>query len=50
MGIQECAHYPLFTPELLDLMRRHLPPERHARVARSVIFIARKAGLRPADP
>jgi arsenite methyltransferase len=50
VGIQDCAHYPLFTPGLLDLMRRHLPPERHACVARSVVFVARKAGRPRAGP
>jgi arsenite methyltransferase len=44
VGIEDCAHYPLFTPELLDLMRHHIPPDRQSRVARSVIFVARKAG------
>jgi len=41
-GIDECAQYPLFTPELIALMRRLIPPQRHATVARSVIFTARK--------
>lgn len=44
VGIDDCAQYPLFTPELLDLMRRHIPPERRSRVARAVIFVAGKAG------
>lgn len=41
-GIEDCARYPLFTPELLDLMRRLIPRERWAHVARSVIFTARR--------
>lgn len=44
VGIDDCAQYPVFTPELLDLMRRHTPQERRARVARSVTFTARKVG------
>jgi hypothetical protein len=43
-GIDECAQYPLFTPELIGLMRRLIPAARHATVARSVIFTARKGG------
>jgi hypothetical protein len=41
-GVEECAQYPLFTPELIALMRRRIPPERQPYVARSVIFSARK--------
>ncbi len=43
-GINECQEYPLFTPELIALMRRLIPPERQAIVARSLIFTARKPG------
>jgi len=32
----------LFTAELIALMRRLIPPARHATVARSLIFTARK--------
>ncbi len=41
-GVDEAAQYPLFTPELIALMRRLIPPERQATVARSVIYTARK--------
>jgi hypothetical protein len=44
VGIDDCARYPLFTPELLDVMRRHIPRTRWGHVARSVIFLARKGG------
>ena len=44
-GIEECALYPVFTSELLELMRRLIPRERWTRVARSVIFVARKASV-----
>ncbi len=46
-GIDECARYPLFTPELIALMRRLIPPARHASVARSVIFTAWKPAGQP---
>ena len=41
-GIDEAARYPLFTPELIALMRRAIPTERHATVLRSVIYTAWK--------
>lgn len=41
-GVDEAAQYPLFTPELIALMRRLIPLERQATVARSVIYTARK--------
>ena len=44
VGVDDCQQYPIFTQELLDLMRRHLPRERWSQVARSVIFLAEKAG------
>jgi len=43
LGIEDLEHYPLFTPELLDLMRRAIAPERHNALARSVTFTARKS-------
>jgi arsenite methyltransferase len=42
MGIDEAANYPLFTNELIELMRTALPPEQHDHVATSVIVKARK--------
>jgi arsenite methyltransferase len=41
-GIDEAANYPLFTDELIELMRTALPPEQHDHVATSVIVKARK--------
>jgi len=41
-GVDECEQYPLFTPGLIALMRRLIPPPKQASVARSVIFTARK--------
>jgi arsenite methyltransferase len=41
-GIAESARYPLFSEPLLDLLRRLVLPERHDRIAASVIARARK--------
>jgi arsenite methyltransferase len=41
-GIAECALYPLFNDELLQLLRSRVPPERHDRIAQSVFVAARK--------
>jgi SAM-dependent methyltransferase len=41
-GLTEAALYPLFTPELVDQMRRQLPPERHNHVATSVLVTAHR--------
>jgi arsenite methyltransferase len=41
-GIDECALYPLFTPPLLDLLRRLVPVERLDRIATSALMRARK--------
>lgn len=45
-GPEQWGAYPLLTQDLLDLVRRLIPPERQATVARSVTFRARK----PAAP
>lgn len=42
-GMAECALYPLFNDAMLDLLRATIPPERHDRIAQSVIVRARKA-------
>lgn len=41
-GIDQAALYPLFSIELVQLMRRLIPRERQDRVAISVIAKARK--------
>lgn len=41
-GVEQAALYPLFTPELIDLMREVIPPDRQDSVAVSVIAKARK--------
>jgi arsenite methyltransferase len=43
-GIEEAAMYPLFTPEVIEVMRRMIPPEHQDRVAMGVIVKARKPG------
>ncbi|MDQ3980284.1 MAG: hypothetical protein M3314_12140 [Actinomycetota bacterium] len=41
-GIDDVASYPLFTPELVSVMRRTIPPERQGCVATAVIARGRK--------
>ena len=41
MGIDDCALFPLFTDELLAIMRRLIPPQRLDRIAISAIIRAR---------
>jgi hypothetical protein len=41
-GIDDVALYPLFTPDLIALMRELIPPERQHAVATSVIARAVK--------
>ena len=45
-GINEAASMPLFTPEVLEVMRRTIPSERHDHVATAVIVKARKPEAR----
>jgi arsenite methyltransferase len=42
-GITECALYPLFGDELLDLLRSRVPRERQDHIAQSVFVHGRKA-------
>jgi hypothetical protein len=41
-GIEDAARYPLFTPELIEVMRRTISPERQEHVAAGVIVKARR--------
>jgi arsenite methyltransferase len=41
-SIEDCAKLPLFTPQLIELMRRVIPPERQSCVATSVIVRAHR--------
>ena len=43
MSVDDAALYPLFTEELIGLMRELIPAERQGRVAVAVIVTARKA-------
>ncbi|MGH2806282.1 MAG: hypothetical protein ACRDKT_03305 [Actinomycetota bacterium] len=43
-GVDECALYPLFTDELIALMRKLIPLEDQGRVAKSIVVKARLAG------
>jgi arsenite methyltransferase len=41
-GIDEAALYPLFTAEVIQVMRQTIPPDRQDHVATGVIVKARK--------
>jgi arsenite methyltransferase len=41
-GIDQAALYPLFTSEVIEVMRRTIPPDRQDHVATGVIVKARK--------
>ena len=41
-GIDDAAKYPLFTPELIEIMRRTISPDRQDHVATGVIVKARR--------
>ncbi len=41
-SIDDAARYPLFTPELIQLMRDLLPVEQHDEVAVAITLTARK--------
>jgi arsenite methyltransferase len=47
-GVEDCARFPLFGPELLALMRALIPPERQASIATCVTVTARLP--HPDDP
>ncbi|MDP9067630.1 MAG: hypothetical protein M3N53_04670 [Actinomycetota bacterium] len=42
--VDDCAIYPLFTPELISLMRRLLPASQEGRVGDSIVVKARRGG------
>lgn len=42
--LEDAARYPLFTEDLVDLMRRLLAPPQQAQVAVAVTVAARKPG------
>ena len=41
-GIADAAMFPLFTPEVIEVMRRTIPAEHHDHVATAVIVKATK--------
>lgn len=43
MSVRDCELYPLFTSDLLELMRTLIPPERQERVATAIVLSARRA-------
>jgi hypothetical protein len=46
-GIDDCEMYaPPFTPEFIEVLRRVVPPERRAALARSLVFVGRKPRVR----
>lgn len=48
-SIDEAADYPLFTDDLLELMRTLIPADRHGRIATVLTFTARKPELEQED-
>ena len=40
-SVDDSAMYPLFTAEVIELMRRLLPPERQERVTTAIVLRAR---------
>jgi hypothetical protein len=42
MSIQDCALYPLFSEDLLTLMRRLIAPEKHGAVGIAIVVRARR--------
>lgn len=42
MSVDDAALYPLFTPELLDLMRTLIPRDRQRELAVAVVVTARR--------
>lgn len=41
-GVEDCARFPLFTPDLLEVMRTAIPPERRPAIATVVTVTARQ--------
>jgi hypothetical protein len=41
MGVDDCALYPLFTPEVLNLMRTLIPPQRQHTIGTAIVVRAR---------
>lgn len=41
-SVDEAAHYPMFTPDLIALMRELLPADKHDDLATVITVVARK--------
>jgi arsenite methyltransferase len=41
MGVEDCSRYPLFTPDVLDLMRTLIPPEQQQTIGTAIVVRAR---------
>jgi hypothetical protein len=41
MSVDDCSLYPLFTPDVLDLMRTLIPPEQQRAIGTAVVLRAR---------
>jgi SAM-dependent methyltransferase/TusA-related sulfurtransferase len=41
-GVEDCARFPLFTPDLLEVMRTTIPPDRQPAIATVVTVTARQ--------
>jgi arsenite methyltransferase len=41
MGIDDCALYPLFTTDVLELMRTLVPPQRQQTIGTAIVVRAR---------
>ena len=46
MGIDDCALYPLFTSDVLDLMRTLIAPERQKAIGTAIVVCARLTSSR----
>jgi hypothetical protein len=42
MSVDDAALYPLFTPDLLNLMRTLIPPDRQRELAVAIVITARR--------
>lgn len=47
LSVEDAALYPLFTDDLLELMRTLIPPERQGELAVAVVVSARIPGRTP---
>jgi arsenite methyltransferase len=50
VGVDDCALYPLFTDDLIELMRRLIPQAQQEAVAVSVVVRADRPGRRADAP